>query len=192
MQSPNSIEAMWNIFPARVAGGVGANVMTHIEDVETAFLGRVPTTGDLIFVWVPETERRHDRPCPLLGLAPATDTSNGRRTQMTPQMLTRAHSGYRMLEHLLTPSTFQSARSAFSPEVAAEDMPNMGFCPFVERMPTYTFNEMTGQDTNKFDGTGPIGALYKNDPQTAKAIYNGKPGIFPQGPADTPQYSYYQ
>jgi hypothetical protein len=59
-------------------------------------------------------------------------------------------------------------------------------------MPTYTFNEMTGQDTNKFDGTGPIGALYKNDPQTAKAIYNGKPGIFPQGPADTPQYSYYQ
>jgi hypothetical protein len=192
MQSANSIDALWNIFPARVDGGVGANVITDMHDVNTVFQGSRPASGDLIFVWVPETERRHDRPCPLLGLAPATDTRNGRLRELTPQLLTRAHSGYRFLEHLLDRNTYQSVRAAFSPEAAAEDMATWALCPFVERMPTYTYNESTGQDTNAFDGTGPIGALNKHDPQTAKAIYNGKPGIFPQSFAATPQFSYYQ
>jgi hypothetical protein len=189
--NPRAIDEMRNVFFSGVRGGIGTSLIRSIDGVRSLLEGgEEPMRGDLAYVIEPVSEDNHHYPIAIIPDMPISDmrsSASDHREQAIEESAYNRHSGFNLISMLISPGVIESAGHMLMEsleDIAKGTAP--AFSPYVERQPTYYWNQHSQKYDRLVSGTGPRGMAIQHDADTAWIIYNGHRGT--QFPTEAQTY----
>jgi hypothetical protein len=189
--NPRAIDEMRNVFFSGVKGGIGTSIIRTIDGVRSLLEGgEEPMRGDLAYILTPVSEENHHYPIAIIPDMPISDmrsSASDHREKAVEESAYNRHSGFNLISMLISPGVIESAGHLLMEsleDIATGTAP--AFSPYVERQPTYYWNQQSGKYDRLVSGTGPRGMAIQHDADTAWIIYNGHRGT--QFPTEVQAY----